>query len=243
MAGRAESSDCLVVIPLLFACFDWVGVASWKSEEEKRRKREWQSWFFLSLPVTGAALSRVMQPQPPPVDPGSTIRWATHPLYSSSLLTAINHLPSRPTQHSLFQPATGKSTQWKTAKQAALASVTKVVFSNGGDAARGKKQQESVQRRLNQYVLPSYSLVHSPSTPPTRDRCLLAVFRPFSLSFFCTRRTLSPFSPHADSQKSTPAKSSLSKPIPTASQRPSVRPAPAPLPLPPFLPFFPCPRL
>ncbi|GAA5838770.1 hypothetical protein JCM11251_006733 [Rhodosporidiobolus azoricus] len=85
-----------------------------------------------------------------PTDPGRTISWVKTPSYTTSLLNAINNLPSRQDQHALFCSAIGKTTQWKTDKANALATVTAQVFDAGGDQDRAKKQRESTQRRITQ---------------------------------------------------------------------------------------------
>ncbi|GAA6031295.1 hypothetical protein JCM8097_005589 [Rhodosporidiobolus ruineniae] len=115
----------------------------------------------------------------PPVDPGSTVRWAKHPAYSHALLTAIANLASRNTQHALFSSAAGRNQHWKTSRQQALADVTAQVFTSVGDTDRAKKQQESTQRRITQlgkdYTSDINTIVADPySVSTTRDQVRLS---------------------------------------------------------------------
>ncbi|GAA6015247.1 hypothetical protein JCM11491_000983 [Sporobolomyces phaffii] len=86
-----------------------------------------------------------------PVDPGSTVLWAKNPAYTVSLVAAITTLP-RAEADSLFSSAKSKSTQWKANRQAALDTVTRLVFTAHGDPAREKKQKDSIARRIVQLV-------------------------------------------------------------------------------------------
>ncbi|GAA5960598.1 hypothetical protein JCM3765_005871 [Sporobolomyces pararoseus] len=85
-----------------------------------------------------------------PVDPGSTIHWQKNPSYTTSLLSSISQLPSPST--SLFSSSKSKSSQWKQSKQTLLETLTRMVFTSGGDESREKKQRDSIQRRLTALV-------------------------------------------------------------------------------------------
>ncbi|GAA6004160.1 hypothetical protein JCM10207_002460 [Rhodosporidiobolus poonsookiae] len=85
-----------------------------------------------------------------PLDPGPTIRWSSHPAYTHSLLDHITQLDNHQHQHALFQSAQRRTNAWKAAKQTALEQVTRATFTAGGDSQREKKQQDSVNRRLQQ---------------------------------------------------------------------------------------------
>ncbi|BGP50037.1 hypothetical protein JCM10450v2_005945 [Rhodotorula kratochvilovae] len=83
-----------------------------------------------------------------PIDPGPAIQWAKRPDYTTRLVAAIRALPDQDSRHLVFSAATRKSADWKQRKHDTLDQLTRAVFTAQGDAARAKKQLDSVQRRI-----------------------------------------------------------------------------------------------
>ncbi|TNY18118.1 hypothetical protein DMC30DRAFT_419139 [Rhodotorula diobovata] len=84
-----------------------------------------------------------------PVDPGNSIQWAKAPAYTTQLVHQLSLLPTHDaTHHLVFSQATRRSLQWKQRRQQALLTVTRALFSSGGDPFRERKQSESVLRRI-----------------------------------------------------------------------------------------------
>lgn len=181
-----------------------------------------------------------------PVDPGNSIQWAKAPAYTTQLVHQLSLLPTHDaTHHLVFSQATRRSLQWKQRRQQALLTVTRALFSSGGDPFRERKQSESVLRRITTCVsLPLLALllpcpcplylrvvrsrVSTPSIEPVRklDPRLLARSALAAASSKLTSRielpTLTPCAPTA-SAKSTRTTSSRSRQTLTPSRPRSVR--------------------
>ncbi|GAA6063409.1 hypothetical protein JCM10212_005476 [Sporobolomyces blumeae] len=84
-----------------------------------------------------------------PIDPGSTIHWARHPDYTTSLLTALSAIPApRPHLHLVFSSPKSVPLNLKPIKLDLLHQATEQVFSDGGFPTTRRKQRDSVQRRI-----------------------------------------------------------------------------------------------
>ena len=84
-----------------------------------------------------------------PIDPGRQIQWAKQPGYTARLLSLVASLDHRADRHCVFTPK-------GTGKARIIADVTDKLFCTlPYDHDRVEKQRASVQRRINQFSLPS----------------------------------------------------------------------------------------